>query len=165
MRHTLVPGARHNGYRNRFRSRKRTQSVYRKVALMTLLSGLLMVACAGSGNPVSLDSTAWEVTAIGDTRPVGDRPITLIFEDGSVRGSAGCNTYGGDFRVDGDRIVFEKLFATLMACPEPEGIMEQEQAYLAFLGEVDSFQESEGRLRLFRPDGEAILFIAAEIAE
>ena len=164
-RRTLVPGGWLDGGGYRLRSQGRAAPACGKVIILTLLFGLLLAACAGSEVPAPLGSIVWELTAIGNKRPIEGRPITMILENGSARGSAGCNTYGGEFKVHGDRIVFENIFATMMACPEPEGIMEQEQAYLAFLGAVDSFQVSENRLRLFRPDGEAIVFIAAEPAE
>lgn len=164
-RRASVPGGWIDEGGHSLRRQRRAASACGKVIILTLLFGLLLVACAGSEVPASLNSTAWEVTSIGNKRPLEDRPITLILKDGSVRGSAGCNIYGGEFKVHGDKIAFENVFATMMACAGPEGIMEQEQAYLAFLGAVDSFQVSESRLLLFRQDGEAIVFIAAEPAE
>ncbi len=90
--------------------------------------------------------------------PMNGRPITLRFEEGRVRGSAGCNTFGGDYRLTGQRIFIENLFSTMMACPEPEEIMKQEQQYLYLLGEVDSYSIVGDTLRLFASRNELLAF-------
>ena len=75
-----------------------------------------------------------------------------------MRGSAGCNSYGGSYQIDGDRIFVGEMVSTEMACLDPEGLMEQESYLLEFLGDAQTFQVDEEQLQIFRSDGEALTF-------
>jgi heat shock protein HslJ len=66
--------------------------------------------------------------------------ITAIFnEDGTLSGSAGCNNYVAGYTVDGNQITIEQAASTMMMCAEPEGVMEQEAAYLMALTTAATF--------------------------
>ena len=66
--------------------------------------------------------------------------LTAIFgEDGSLSGSAGCNNYVAGYTVDGSQITIGPAATTMMLCVEPEGIMEQEAAYLAALATAATY--------------------------
>jgi heat shock protein HslJ len=56
---------------------------------------------------------------------------SVTFEDGRVAGSTGCNRFTAPYTVDAIEIT--ALAATEKACATPDGIMEQEAAYLAAL--------------------------------
>lgn len=86
--------------------------------------------------------------------------ITLIFDDEkNFTGSAGCNHYGGSYRVDGETFSTDSIFRTEMYCLEPEGVMEQEDAYLAALEAAAAYKvDAEGRLILFDASGMPVLF-------
>ena len=54
------------------------------------------------------------------TPAVEDAAATLSFgDDGTVTGSGGCNSLGGDYEVKGDEITFGPITSTLMGCEEP----------------------------------------------
>ena len=58
-----------------------------------------------------------------------------------MTGSAGCNSYFGEYEVTTNRLSIPgPIAATEMACLEPEGVMEQETLYLAILKSADSYQ-------------------------
>jgi heat shock protein HslJ len=129
--------------------------------MFTLLTTLLLSACslsAPAGDP--LDGTSWQLSALGDRSPVEGTTVTLGFEDGRATGSAGCNSYGGAYEVDGEKIVFREVASTLMLCTNP-GVMEQEAEFLGSLNEVNRFELASGRLQLYRSDGEALAFVPA----
>ena len=50
-----------------------------------------------------------------------------------LSGSASCNNYMATYTVDGDGITIGPAASTRMMCADPEGVMEQEMAYLASL--------------------------------
>lgn len=125
--------------------------------LLVILLLTLFTACAG-GSADSLAGTSWQLAEMGGAAPLTGSTITLIFEEGSAGGSAGCNSFGGSYTVEGDTISFKDLASTLMACMEP-GLMEQESAYLAILGGVTSYELKAGDLFLYRADGSALRFI------
>lgn len=65
--------------------------------------------------------------------------ITATFSETDVAGSAGCNDYTGTLTPVDDYFTVGPIATTLRACLEPEGIMEQEQAYLVALEATDGF--------------------------
>ncbi len=66
--------------------------------------------------------------------------ITAAFSEGQVSGSAGCNSYSAPI-IPGDGFFTIGLPAvTFSVCTEPEGIMDQETAYLAALVGVNGYE-------------------------
>jgi heat shock protein HslJ len=86
--------------------------------------------------------------------------IILILEGGTVRGSAGCNTYGGAYTHDGQALTFADLYNTEMACLDPAGVMDQEQRYLDLLRTVTTAHVYGRQLWLEAGDGRALVFVA-----
>lgn len=72
--------------------------------------------------------------------------VDLTPVDGQVVGRSGCNEYGADVTVDGDRIAITALGGTEMACVEP--LMGLESTYLAALPRATAIDRTEGRLTL-----------------
>lgn len=132
------------------------------LSLLTLigLTLLSLGACIMDSDP--LEGTSWVLLAYGNTNPIPGRNVTMMFEDGQVRGSGGCNSYSGPYQVHGDQITFDQVGMTLMACPEPLGLMEQETAFMQFLGAAQTFSLEKGQLKIFRSDGEALTFVPEE---
>jgi heat shock protein HslJ len=85
--------------------------------------------------------------------------ITAYFgEDGQLTGNAGCNNYSAAYEIDGDQITIGPAITTRMACGEPEGVMEQEMAYLAALDMASSYQFEDGqRLILLDSEGRRVV--------
>jgi heat shock protein HslJ len=77
--------------------------------------------------------------------------------DGTLSGNGGCNNYNGPYKVDGEEIKIGPLASTMMACTEPEGVMEQETQYLAALQMAESFQVEGQVLELRRSDGTLVV--------
>lgn len=162
----------------------RKNKMLRYLYLPFLLAALLLAGCTlspaqlsalaatpaaaqatGETNPLA--NTAWQLVSLGtsesETPVVAGSTVTLEFDDaGMAGGNAGCNTYGGDYTVDGDTIEFGALFSTMMACVD-EGVMAQEQQFLAALDGVDHFAVDGDQLALWADDGSSRLtFSAAE---
>jgi heat shock protein HslJ len=100
---------------------------------------------------------SWEATAFlrGDavSSPISGTELTATFAaDGAISGSGGCNRFTGSYETDGGDIDIGELAATRMACASPEGVMEQETAYL------DALRSAVG----FRADGNALTLLTAE---
>ncbi|MGB6118961.1 MAG: YbaY family lipoprotein [Mesorhizobium sp.] len=69
----------------------------------------------------------WRIVAI-DGRRVASREATMTFDaDGSVSAFVGCNRMGGRARINGQRIAFDRMRATMMACGPV--VMRQEAAF------------------------------------
>jgi heat shock protein HslJ len=108
--------------------------------------------------PAPLTGTTWQLNGYNDGQGgfvsvLSGTEITAVFDDGQVAGSAGCNDYTALYAVEGNAITFGPAATTRKMCSEPEGIMEQESAYLAALESVTTFQIEGDELTLMNADG------------
>lgn len=139
------------------------------LACLFLAACLAVAGCVGDQQAPSPDGkavlalpgTEWELTAIAITSVnlVEGTTITLVFDEESLGGTAGCNLYFGGYTLDGNRIAIDGIGSTLMYCSDP-GVMEQEQLYLSLLGDVVSVRIDGDTLTLFDADGVPSLFFA-----
>jgi putative lipoprotein len=97
--------------------------------------------------PESAEGIEWAV--------VGGLGQTLRLEDGHASGSGGCNRFAGGYRLEGDRLSFEPLASTRMACA-PD-VMQAETEFLAALGRVARVSVADGGLVLLDEDGAELL--------
>lgn len=115
-----------------------------------------------------LNGTAWRVVQYNNGKEavvslIQGTEITAAFADDQVTGSAGCNTYFAGFKVDGKTIKIDAPGSTMMSCGEPEGVMEQEAAFLAALESAATFSNRGNSLE-FRTaaDQIALVLVPAE---
>jgi heat shock protein HslJ len=112
----------------------------------------------------SLAGTSWQVisynTGTEAVRSVVlDTEITASFvqdgapSDGQVTGNASCNDYFGPYETEGDTISIGPLGATEMMCAEPDGVMEQESAYLTALRTVATYRIEGQHMRTLTAEG------------
>ena len=136
--------------------------------LLVAVFALLLAACGESdltreAHPTTLAGSAWRVVAVNGRPAIAGSEPTVVFAAAEVKGSAGCNSYGGRYAYDPPTgaIAFRDLGMTLMACSEPgrtdfEGLFTQaiNQAATASI-------DPEGRLVLSGPGGEIVLVVDA----
>jgi heat shock protein HslJ len=138
--------------------------------IKTILLIFIMVIALGAcqaGNSVSesdLESITWVLVSYGSTHPIGGSSITLQFTDKQISGNAGCNDYGGGFTIKGQTINLSDIYATEMYCMDPEGIMDQEQSYLAALGNTDLFELAGDRLTITTSAGQTLVFEKQQVS-
>ena len=127
-----------------------------KTKLALLLLALLWLQCrshqdSGNENP-TLENTYWklvEVAATAVSTPQNGTEIFMILtrENDSMllKGHAGCNGLGGDFKLEGNKIKFQPI-TTRMFC---EGQMETENLFTRMLTAADRYELSGKTLELF----------------
>ncbi|MGI9529832.1 MAG: META domain-containing protein [Acidimicrobiia bacterium] len=121
---------------------------YGAIALAVVGFGALMYL-ALSQDSGDIENRAWVVTELGgEGAPIEGTVLTARFEDGTVSGTAGCNSYFAGYTTDGNTLEIGPAGSTLMFCEQPEGTMDQEQAYLALLQSADTFEVSGDSLVL-----------------
>jgi heat shock protein HslJ len=77
--------------------------------------------CGGerASPPLALNGTRWMIASL-DGRPVRTARMTDIrFTQSRVQGNAGCNSFGGGYRLEGDRLSAGQVVSTKMACVGP----------------------------------------------
>lgn len=105
-----------------------------------------------------LTGFAWTAATINGQPVLAGVQVTATFNaDGTLTGSAGCNTYNATYSVSGSGISISPPSASQTFCGEPEGIMEQEAAYLSALPRASTYQISAGQLIIFDAGGAQVL--------
>ena len=144
-----------------------------------LVAGLLLAACgpvatltpdATTAEPpatetpefsIALEGTEWLLTTLfGNSLLAGSR-ITLNLGGEGFQGVAGCNNYGGEYEAaHSGALLIPEISITAMDCPSPEGVMEQEMAYVQALRRSATYRLIDGHLEVADASGETILVFA-----
>ena len=149
----------------------------RRVALIASAAAIALAAAAcgpgatpaptvgpstgASAGAINLDGTSWALTdylspdGAAFTVPSAVTPLAA-FKDGVMTGYAGCNTFSGPYKIDGENITVGPIASTKMACAEPMATVEN--AYLAALDVVDKVAILDnGKLQLWDSGGKTTL--------
>jgi len=95
---------------------------------------------------LDLADTEWRIVSVdGAPAAVPDR-ARLGFERQRISASVGCNSMGGDYRIEADRLIAGPLMATRMFCEGPG--WKQEEAVGALLAGAPKAARNGDRLRL-----------------
>ncbi len=136
--------------------------------LLPLLTFAFVLSSCTRGAPLArvqpqLSGTTWTLVSQGPTaeqaRLASSTKLTLAVEAADrISGSAGCNSFSGNYLVDGDKLTVSKLASTLKACAD-SNLMAQETRYLAALAKASSYElGQEGRtLRIYYDGGKGAL--------
>lgn len=136
----------------------KTRNKFLILNAIAIFSFFLFSACGQINAKDTLNETSWLLTAIDDTPTLEGTKVTVEFSDGQIGGSSGCNSYGGSYETKGEKITTSSIIMTMMACVEPS-VMEQEQTFLQYLQDAQTFQISGKQLQIFNSNGKALIFI------
>ena len=105
-----------------------------------------------------LAGTSWVLTGYNNgaqavVSPILGVEVTLAFgDDGSLSGFGGCNRLFGDYTSADGEISFGLVGSTRMACASPEGVMEQEAAFIAALSTAATYTIEGDKLAMRTAD-------------
>ena len=103
----------------------------------------------------TLEGTTWLLD-----KTIPGSKITALFANGQVSGSAGCNTYQGQYRstraAGKNTIEIGPLASTMMMCAEQ--LMDQEGLYLAALEAATEYRVEGFALTITYPGGELLFY-------
>jgi heat shock protein HslJ len=118
---------------------------------------IALVACnsAGPSGNIALEGTEWRAVSVAGQAPVPRQEPTIAFGAGVVKGSGGCNSYGGNARIDAGRLIVDQVASTLRACLDDRA-NRMEQTFLAVLGSKPAIGIRDGRLVLQSDAGEIV---------
>ncbi len=111
---------------------------------------------------LSIEGSLWRLLSFANTKGslsdvLPGSEITVEFIDGKVGGSAGCNSYFASYQVGTEQLTINGAGSTMMFCTNPEGVMDQETAYLAALEQAASYNLADERLQITDAQGQTIL--------
>jgi putative lipoprotein len=126
-----------------------------KKYLLTLLIFTLAITACTAGNESASLIGSWNLTSFGPaaapTPAVAESGAVLTFnQDGTVTGNSGCNGFGGNYKVDDDKITFDQITSTLMACDDAR--MAQEGAVHQVLTDTATYKVVGNTLTLTNND-------------
>jgi len=137
-----------------------------------LVLALLMAACAPLPAPFvvgdsatgptqggDLEGRSWTLASLAGAEVIGT--VTVTFNEGQLSGSAGCNSYFGSYQLDGQSITIGPMGMTEMFCMD-EGVMDQEMAFLAALGQASSFNVEGDSLTIETGAGPLVFVVTPE---
>jgi len=115
---------------------------------------------AAPENPLA--GTSWFATTYWDGSQMAmvleGTALTASFGTGSnLDGTSGCNTYSANYLVEGRSLAITPPSATSKLCGEPQGVMEQETAFLSALASAGGYNLEGGELFILDGAGQAVL--------
>ncbi len=96
----------------------------------------VLMACGGTQG-ADIEGTEWSLTSLDGKDLIAGSRITLDFSADTLKGYAGCNSYGGAYSLQGNKFKIPEISSTTEDCASPEGVLDQEKAYLNILSGVD----------------------------
>jgi heat shock protein HslJ len=137
-----------------------------KRSLILALALVLLAACVVEDHALPLDGRTFVSTSVvedGEDRPlVAGTEIRLSFTDGQIGAQAGCNIFGGPYRVEDGTLVVEGGAMTEMGCDEERSA--QDEWLFALLGTRPRIELSQDELVL-DADGTVIALLDREVAQ
>ena len=129
--------------------------------ILLVLTSMILTACAGGGSASVIGD--WRLVSYGSasnlTPAVEDVDTSITFDgEGKIGGSVGCNSFGGDYKVDRTKITFESIVSTLMMCEGPVG--DQETVTLNVLAGEAAFKLDGNNLTITSADGASAIVLA-----
>ena len=135
------------------------------VLVLTLTGAAVAKSSSGSSGPTP-EGTQWALQQLAVDATLTDVPsdvaATLFLQDGLASGDAGCNTFSGDYTIDGDALVFGPMMSTMMICEGEQA--STEAVYLAAFPLVASYSVADDSLSLLDGNGEPVMTYAAVAA-
>jgi len=103
----------------------------------------------------------WKLVSYGDAAaPTSALPgvdTSISFEEGQFGGTVGCNTFGGDYQMNGDQMSIGSVFSTMMFCDQTST---QESTILAILSDKTmTVTQSGNLLTLSSADGKSVVIL------
>lgn len=114
---------------------------------LAAVSALLLAGCATApAGGAGLAGTQWTILRVDGAAPEVPEKASLKFEDDRLSANVGCNGIGGNYRVEGARLVAGPLMATRMFCEGP--VWQQEEAVNALLSAAPEIERQGRTMRL-----------------
>ena len=141
-------------------------STFFTIVCATLL-GMILTACS---TPASLDGTSWAMTSYRDaqgnlTEILPETIVTADFQADQVSGNVTCNNYSGTYQTTGNKIKIGPLATTMRECVGPDGIMQQEAAFLMAMEAAAQYEIKGDTLEMVDDQGATILVFKKATSE
>ena len=126
--------------------------------IMLTLAMVIFNACSTTNTSLTGE---WKLVSYGDVAaPTPALPgvdTSISFEEGQFGGTVGCNSFGGDYTLNGDQMSISPIISTMMFCDQTSA---QESAVLAILSDKTMTVTYSGNLlTLSSEDGKSVVIL------
>lgn len=123
-----------------------------------IVLGGTLTACSSPPEPVALAGSEWVLVSIEGQPLAENTHINVAFDENAFRGFAGCNAYGSEYAIGrGDTLTISEIESSAQGCVEPEGVMQQEKAYIELLSNASTYRVVGEHLEIEGAAGETTL--------
>ena len=148
----------------RFEQKGETLDFYAGNNLILKFSEVAKTVSDGeNSNTVKLEDKKWILASIaGKPLPKIETVPFLVFDKqkGSAGGNSSCNSFGGSYKTEGDKISITEIISTFIACGDER--MNIEREFLGGLQKATRFEIKAGKLNLYEGDTLLLAFDAKE---
>lgn len=148
----------------RFEQKGETLDFYAGNNLILKFSEVAKTVSDGeNSNTVKLGDKRWILASIaGKPLPKIETVPFLVFDKqkGSAGGNSSCNSFGGSYKTEGDKISITEIISTFIACGDER--MNIEREFLGGLQKATRFEIKAGKLNLYEGDTLLLAFDAKE---
>ena len=134
----------------------------KKIFLLAITLFILTACSSASANITG----EWKLVSYGDaanpTPAIPNVDTFIKFDSNSqISGNVGCNGFGGNYKISGDKITFGSIMSTMMYCEETSS---QEQAVLGVFsdGVKLQIQMNSSTLTITSADGASVVNLVRE---
>jgi heat shock protein HslJ len=107
--------------------------------------------------PTLLENTQWNLVASDDFPLIDGSAITLSFSEGEIEGYGGCRDYAGEYKAEGDQIVFPVMMMLSEICDDLD-LQIQESTYTTWLELTTHYRVQGDQLEFYLATGDSLLF-------
>jgi heat shock protein HslJ len=132
------------------------------IAILIVLVVFMNITGQGATAATAITENTWQLQSIGvgdgTTTPVQNGTVITakFLTDGTLAGSAGCNTYSGRYMVRETRIVISTITSTSVACWDTNTTL-SDSLYYAWIEDAAALRVHERVLTLYGIDGKPLL--------
>lgn len=146
------------GETTRYERQERTLDLFAGNNVVLKFSGMDKTASGNEdSNAIELEDKKWILVSIaGKPLPKVEKTPFLVFnkKEASAGGDTGCNSFGGSYKTEGNKIIITEIISTMRACIEDER-MSVEREFLEGLRKANRYEIKAETLSLY--EGEKLL--------
>ncbi|MGQ9481730.1 META domain-containing protein [Chloroflexus sp.] len=125
------------------------------IRVIMLLLVMFLVACTNRSTPTTdLTNRQWQLIELEGQPPLPlEQALSMAFDStGRISGFAGCNSFSGDYHINGTTITLSNVAMTLIACAD-DAVTSQEMMFHQALQAVTQYELDAGTLTLRDENG------------
>lgn len=117
------------------------------VCLILSAAAFIYSGCSGSEGTASLKSTKWDLTTLMELSSLNfnAKPTLKFNSEGQFTGFGGCNNFGGNYKVSGNKLTTSDVYSTEKYCDN----MKVEDIFIQAIQKTNTYEIIDSKLYLY----------------